>query len=114
MGESWRTEPSGADSTGVRTERFDSGVFQVSEPCPPCEVAGIRHDLNNLLGALLCRIFLVQEDEACRASQGSNLETMTKIVESCAALVTKLPSNAHEDEGKRRPRSRARRPSRTR
>jgi signal transduction histidine kinase len=52
--------------------------------------AGVAHDLNNVLGALVLRVSLLQADPRCMEAQGPNIEALGRILKDATARVARL------------------------
>lgn len=52
--------------------------------------AGVAHDLNNVLGALVLRVSLLEADPRCKEAQGENIAAITRTLKDATARVARL------------------------
>lgn len=57
----------------------------------PGEVAlGMAHEIGNLMGALSLRLQILQQNPACRETQGRNLDAMSRILDEAQNLLQRV------------------------
>jgi signal transduction histidine kinase/CheY-like chemotaxis protein len=58
--------------------------------------SGVAHDLNNTLHAMNLRLSLIEQSEACRAAQGSNITALSRAINDAALVVGRLQDFARQ------------------
>ncbi|HMI83901.1 MAG TPA: ATP-binding protein, partial [Polyangiaceae bacterium] len=58
--------------------------------------SGVAHDLNNTLHAMHLRLSLIEQNEACRSVQGSNIAALSRAINDAALVVDRLQDFARQ------------------
>jgi signal transduction histidine kinase/CheY-like chemotaxis protein len=58
--------------------------------------SGVAHDLNNTLHAMNLRLSLIEQSEACRTAQGSNIAALSRAINDGALVVGRLQDFARQ------------------
>jgi len=58
--------------------------------------SGVAHDLNNTLHAMNLRLSLIEQSEACRSAQGSNIAALSRAINDAALVVGRLQDFARQ------------------
>jgi signal transduction histidine kinase len=58
--------------------------------------SGVAHDLNNTLHAMNLRLSLIEQNDACRAAQGSNIAALSRAINDAALVVGRLQDFARQ------------------
>jgi signal transduction histidine kinase/CheY-like chemotaxis protein len=64
--------------------------------------SGVAHDLNNTLHAMNLRLSLIEQSDACRTAQGSNISALSRAINDAALVVGRLQDFARQ-QGDRSP-----------
>ncbi|MET0591212.1 MAG: ATP-binding protein [Polyangiaceae bacterium] len=58
--------------------------------------SGVAHDLNNTLHAMNLRLSLVEQNDACRSAQGTNIAALSRAISDAALVVGRLQDFARQ------------------
>jgi len=58
--------------------------------------SGVAHDLNNTLHAMNLRLSLIEQSEACRTAQGTNIAALSRAISDAALVVGRLQDFARQ------------------
>jgi signal transduction histidine kinase len=107
----WRSSRAGATKRTMMmlreaTERMDADrqLARMREALIPNErmraigelASGVAHDLNNTLHAMNLRLSLIEQSEACRSAQGSNIAALSRAINDAALVVGRLQDFARQ------------------